>query len=361
LQELPHLESLNGLSALPNLEQIHFNQCPVLPSLEGVSATPSLTAMHVENCESIKDFTFLWHLPLLTKFNRRWNPGGIDLSKFGVFTNIEFLSGLKSAPAVDLNLQGSVDLRVFDQLESMKVVNLHVDTFQLDLSPLRHAEELQLYQIYDLDGDMQCDLSDEILNDAERWRHNWSYEWPNLRSLRVDKGLHDFSSMKAPSLDDVFLYGANIISFKRIGHARKIEIPIGNYPSLEGLENSPIENFSIHYNREEGDLPDLSLMPKLPHLKTLRIGSILTAVHQKQLTGCAQIERLEAGSYKGDLRFLKGWDSLAELDLRNSGMLEGIDAVEALPNLKRIRLRGSEMKRDTWPKSLQDVLDYMGT
>ena len=164
LQELPHLESLNGLSALPNLEQIHFNQCPVLPSLEGVSATSSLTAMHVENCESIKDFTFLRHLPLLTKFNRRWNPGGIDLSKFGVFTNIEFLSGLKSAPAVDLNLQGSVDLRVFDQLESMKVVNLHVDTFQLDLSPLRHAEELQLYQIYDLDGDMQRDLSDEILN-----------------------------------------------------------------------------------------------------------------------------------------------------------------------------------------------------
>jgi len=361
LQELPHLESLNGLSALPNLEQIHFNQCPVLPSLEGVSATPSLTAMHVENCESIKDFTFLRHLPHLTKFNRRWNPGGIELSKFGVFTNIEFLSGLKSAPAIDLNLQGSVDLSVFDHLESMKVVNLHVDTFKLDFSPLRHVEELQLYQIYDLDGDMQRDLSEEILNDAERWRHNWSYEWPNLLSLRVDRGLHDFSSMKAPSLDDVFLYGAKINSFKGIGHARKIEIPVGNYPSLDGLENSPIENFSIHYNREEGDLPDLSLMPKLPHLKTLRIGSILTAVHQKQLTGCAQIERLEAGSYKGDLGFLKGWDNLTELDLRNSGMLEGIDAVEVLPNLKRIRLRGSEMKRDTWPKALQDVLDYMGT
>ena len=42
-------------------------------------------------------------------------------------------------------------------------------------------------------------------------------------------------------------------------------------------------------------------------------------------------------------------------------MLEGIDAVEGLPNLKRIRLRGSEMKRDMWPKLLQDVLDYMGT
>jgi hypothetical protein len=42
-------------------------------------------------------------------------------------------------------------------------------------------------------------------------------------------------------------------------------------------------------------------------------------------------------------------------------MLEDIEAVESLPNLKRIRLRGSEMKRDLWPKSLQDVLDFMGT
>jgi len=361
LQELPHLESLNGLADLPNVQQIQFNQCPALSSLEGVSDIPSLTEMHVENCELITDFTFLRHLPLLTKFNRRWNPGGIELSKVGVFSNIDFLSGLKSAPAIDLNLQGLVDLSVFDQLESMKVVNLDVDTFQLNLSPFRHVEELQLNQIYDLDGDMQRDLSEEILNDAERWRHDWSYDWPNLRSLRVDKGVHDFSSLNAPSLDDVFLYGANIVSFKGVGHARKIEISVDSYPSLEGLEDSPIEYFSIHYNREEGHKPDLSLMPKIPNLKALRIGSMLTSVHQEQLTGCDQIERLETGSYKGSLGFLKGWESLTELDLRNSGMLEVIEAVESLPNLKRIRLRGSEMKRDLWPKSLQDVLDFMGT
>ena len=199
LQELPHLESLNGLSELPNLEQIHFNHCPALTSLEGVSATLSLNTIHVENCEAIKDFTFLRHLPHLTKFNRRWNPGGIELSKVGVFTNVDFLSGSKSAPAIAINLQGSVDLSVFAQLETMKIISLHVDTFRLDLSPLRHVEELQLYQIYDLDGDMQRDLSKEILNDAERWRHDWSYELPKLRSLRFDTGLHNFSSIKAPS------------------------------------------------------------------------------------------------------------------------------------------------------------------
>jgi hypothetical protein len=300
-------------------------------------------------------------LPLLTKFNRRWSGGGIDLSKFGVFTNIEFLSGLKSAPAINLNLQGSLDLSVFDQLPAAKKLNLNVDTFKLDFSPLRHVQEFQLNQIYDLDGDMQRDLSDDILDDSERWRHEWSYELPNLRSLQINNGMHDFSALNAPSLTDVFMYGANIVSFQGIGHALKIEISVDSYPSLEGLEDSPIENFNIHYNREEGHKPDISLMPKIPNLKSLRIGSILTFVHQQQLIGCGQIERLEASSYTGNLGFLKGWDSLIELDLRNSGALEGIDAVEALPNLKRIRLRGAEMKRDRWPKSLQGVLDFMGT
>ena len=157
------------------------------------------------------------------------------------------------------------------------------------------------------------------------------------------------------------MYGTRIVSFRGIGHARKIEISTDSYPSLEGLEDSPLENFSIFYNSESGNLPDLSLMPRLPHLKALRIGAMLTTAHQKQLIGCAQIECLEASSYRGTLGFLEGWNSLTELDLRNSGPLEGIEAVEALPNLKRIRLRGSEMKRDSWPKSLQDVLDYMGT
>lgn len=361
LKELPHLRSLNGLADLPNVQQLQFNQCPALSSLEGVSEIPSLNEMHVENCELITDFTFLRHLPLLTKFNRRWSGGGIDLSKFGVFTNIEFLSGLKSAPAIDLNLQGSLDLSVFDQLPAAKKLNLNVDTFKLDFSPLRHVQEFQLNQIYDLDGDMQRDLSDDILDDSERWRHEWSYELPNLRSLQINNGMHDFSALNAPSLTDVFMYGASIVSFQGIGHALKIEISVDSYPSLEGLEDSPIENFNIHYNREEGHKPDISLMPKIPNLKSLRIGSILTFVHQQQLIGCGQIERLEASSYTGNLGFLKGWDSLIELDLRNSGALEGIDAVEALPNLKRIRLRGAEMKRDRWPKSLQGVLDFMGT
>ena len=46
------------------------------------------------------------------------------------------------------------------------------------------------------------------------------------------------------------MYGTRIVSFRGIGHARKIEISTDSYPSLEGLEDSPLENFSIFYNSE---------------------------------------------------------------------------------------------------------------
>lgn len=364
LKNLLALDSLGGLEELPNLQKLQMTQCPVLASLEGISAVPTLTTMGIDDCPSILEFNFLQHLPNLTKFARRpmdWGPGGIDLAEFGVFTNIDFLSGVTSAPTIDLNLKGSVDLSVFDTLKLVTKVRLNVDTFSLDFTHLHHVEEFELSQIYDLDGDFKHDLSEEVLNDSERWCHTWSYDLPKLRVLQVGKGSHDFSSMNAPSLDKVFMYGKKITSFKGIGHAHKITISVDSYSSMEGLENSPIEEFDIYYNSVEGELPDLSLMPNLNHLKMLRIGPVLTDDHQKQLTNCSQIVRLEASSYKGDLRFLDGWDSLTELDLRNSGTLSGIEVVEALPNLKRIRLRGSEMKRNSWPKSLQAILDYMGT
>lgn len=364
LFELQDLASLDGLENLPNLQQMQVSHCPKLESLDCVSKVPTLTTMGVEDCPRVQDFEFLQYLPKLTKFNREpsdWGPRSIDLSTFGVLTNIDFLSGLTSASSIDINLSGPVDLRVFDTLELASRVHLNVDTFSLDFSHLQHVEIFNLSQIYDLDGDFKHDLSEEILNDSARWHHKWSYVLPKLRSLHVGRGSHDFSSMTAPALKEVFMYGDQIKSFKGIGHAHKIEISVYSYSSLEGLENSPIEEFKIYYNRVDGSLPDLTLMPRLTHLKTLRIGPVLTDAHQEQLTGCSKIVRLEASSYSGDLRFLNGWDRLTELDLRDSGTLEGIDTLETLPSLERIRLRGSEMKRKLWPKALQPFLDYIGT
>ena len=102
-------------------------------------------------------------------------------------------------------------------------------------------------------------------------------------------------------------------------------------------------------------------MHQLPKLKTLRIGSVLTARHANELVGCKQVQQLQTNSYSGSLAFLAGWESLTRLDLRNSGELTDLETLCGLPSLVEIRLRGSAMKRDTWPKALQDRLDFMSS
>ena len=90
-------------------------------------------------------------------------------------------------------------------------------------------------------------------------------------------------------------------------------------------------------------------------------GSALAARHAKELVGCKQVQQLQTNSYSGSLAFLAGWESLMRLDLRNSGELTDLDTLCGLPSLVEIRLRGSAMKRDTWPKALQGRLDFMSS
>jgi hypothetical protein len=145
-----------------------------------------------------------------------------------------------------------------------------------------------------------------------------------------------------------------------VGHASQIKFQIKYCDSLEGLEGSPIESLDLHYNeRDAKGLPSIQVLHQLPQLKTLRIGSALSDRHAKELVGCTQIQVLDTNSFAGSLAFLGGWDSLTRLDLRNCGELTDLETLCGLPSLVEIRLRGSAMKRDTWPKALQDRLDFM--
>jgi hypothetical protein len=144
-----------------------------------------------------------------------------------------------------------------------------------------------------------------------------------------------------------------------VGHASEISFQISECQSLDGLEESPIESLDIYYSaHERKSLPSVNLMRKLPSLKKLRIGSGLTDLHAKELTDCENIQRLETSSFTGSLAFLKGWTQLSFLDLQNSGELTSLETLCELPSLNEIRLRGSAMKRDRWPKALQDKLIF---
>jgi len=164
--------------------------------------------------------------------------------------------------------------------------------------------------------------------------------------------------LRAPRLNSFFTY-SRVPSLIGVGHASDIHFQMSSCGSLDGLEESPIESLDIYYSsHEHKSLPSVKILQNLPFLKKLRIGSGLTDLHAKELTGCKKIQILEAASFTGSLAFLKGWTQLSFLDLQNSGELTHLETLCDLPSLTEIRLRGSAMKRDRWPKALQDKLVF---
>jgi hypothetical protein len=89
----------------------------------------------------------------------------------------------------------------------------------------------------------------------------------------------------------------------------------------------------------------------------LKFNSDLKKAALKELPPCPQIRALEIPGYSGSLAFLSTWSALEELDLRNSGALNDLDALTGLKALKKIRIRGATVKKDSWPAALKDSLD----
>ena len=56
--------------------------------------------------------------------------------------------------------------------------------------------------------------------------------------------------------------------------------------------------------------------------------------------------------------FLKGWDALETLDLRDSEEILDREVLLGLPSLSQIRLKGAQMKRESWPAELQERMNY---
>ena len=93
-------------------------------------------------------------------------------------------------------------------------------------------------------------------------------------------------------------------------------------------------------------------------LRRLRLPRSLTSQRVEQLTACDTITNLDMNGFSGSLGFLAGWNALFALDLRDSGNLTGIEVLLTLPALQSVRLKGAQLKRDAWPKPLQDRMTY---
>jgi hypothetical protein len=361
LRDMPDLISLESLATMPSLaalKSLHLERCAALVSLKGLEGAKALTRCMASECEALCDFSAMAGMDSLQRFpGRTYGVDRIDLSAFQALKDIGFLSGLKAVTAIELKLTGRIDLLPLAGLPQLQSVKLELDTLDQDFSPLAGQRELSIFLI---DPETGYSKSPTAKNQPGQ-KYVWSGEFLQLEKLEVSGGEHDISQMQAPRLT-TFQSWSRMPTLHGVGHASQIKFLMAYCDSLDGLEGSPIESLDIHYNpRDTESLPSVQVLHQLPQLKFLGIGSALTDRHAKELVGCAQVQHLQTSSYSGSLAFLAGWDSLRRLDLRNSGELSDLETLCGLPSLVEIRLRGSAMKRDTWPKALQDRLDFMSS
>jgi hypothetical protein len=358
MRELTSLESLASMQSLATLKALNLERCAALVSLKGLEGAKALTRLTVSECDALCDFSAMVGMDSLQRFpGRFYGDDHIDLSAFQALKDIGFVNGLKAATAIKLKLAGRVDLLPLASLPQLQSVNLELDTLDQDFSPLAGQRELVIALIDAKTGYSKSPTA----KTPPGQKYVWSGEFHQLEKLEVNGGEHDISQMQAPRLT-AFQSWSRMPTLHGVGHASKINFLLPYCDSLDGLEGSPIESLDIHYNpRDTESLPSVQVLHQLPQLKFLGIGSALTDRHAKELVGCAQVQHLQTSSYSGSLAFLAGWESLTRLDLRNSGELTDLETLCSLPSLVEIRLRGSAMKRDTWPKALQDRLDFMSS
>jgi hypothetical protein len=355
MKDLTSFETLASMKSLTLLQSLTVKQCPALVSLQGLESAAHLNRLVVEGSDLLGDFSAMNGMRSLQGFPGRYHRVEVlDFSNFKSLCDIQFAAGLESAKSLQFKLTGRVDLSPLAGLKNLISIKLELDTLEQDFSPLSNLRELDITLI---DPKTGYTLS-PTKKPKPAHQYRWSGEFPQLEKLEVSGGLHDMSQLLAPRLNS-FESSSRMPSLRGVGHASNIRFQMSECESLDGLEESPIESLDIYYSAHDfKSVPSVKILQKLPRLNKLRIGSGLTDLHVKELTGCANIQRLETANFTGSLAFLKGWTQLTFLDLQNSGELSSMETLCDLPSLTEIRLRGSAMKRETWPKALQDRLVF---
>lgn len=356
--ELTSLETLALMSTLPTLQTLQIERCPALSSLKGLEGAVQLRRLVVDGADQLIDFSAMAGLRSLQAFPARYfRSEEIDFSGFAALTNIQFAAGLRAATALKFHLTGQVDLSPLERLPHLASVALDLDTLQQDFAPLSQLKALDIQLI-----DPKTGYTQGVQGKVQpEHRHNWRGEYPLLERLEVSGGEHDLTQLRAPALQS-FKSDSRLASLRGVGHAGTLEFRLDACESLDGLAGSPVKTLDFYYSVRKGTkLPSLAVIHEVPELKSLRIGPSLTEAHLHDLSACAQVQRLQANHYSGSLAFLAGWMQLAEIDLRDSGELTDLGTLCSLPSLTRVRLRGAAIKRESWPKALQDRLDFRST
>jgi hypothetical protein len=345
---------LDCLSGLKSIMTLKLSGCHALTSLMGVQGSVHLKGLSLSDCPSLADLSVLSGMPELSvspvySYN---NPLRLD-SGVGI-SDLRFVTGLKAVNNLELRLSSSADTTPFLECPWITDVKLTLESWKIDLSSFRHCKSL----------DIRC--RDEGGN------HSWNYNLPFLTNLDVMGGHHQFDDLQVPQIEAVDLTTVSVSSLKGLSSCRSVRASQSTLTTLDGLGpvnelrlwDCTIENFSgvetaaiTILDLTNGTYSGLAQIGHIASLQTLKFNSDIKKAALMELPPCPQIRALEIPGYTGSLAFLATWTALEELDLRNSGKLMDLEALTGLTALKKIRIRGATIKKESWPAALKDSLD----
>ena len=346
---------LECFSGLKNIMTLKLSGCHALTSLQGLQGCGQLKGLSLSDCPSLTDLSVLSGMselsvsPAVYSYNHSLRlDSGVGIS------DLRFVTGLKAVQDLELRLNSSADTTPFLECPWITDVKLSLESWNIDLSSFRHCSSL----------DIRC--SDES------GTHQWAYDLPLLTNLDVMGGHHQFDELQAPKIEDVGLSMVSVSTLKGLSGCRSFHAGGSTLASLNGLGpvrelrlwDCAIENFNgvesafiTVLDLTHGKCAGLAQIGHIATLQTLKFNSELKSAALLELPACPQIRALEIPGYTGSLAFLSTWTSLEELDLRHSGKLTDLDALAGLTALKKIRIRGAVIKKDSWPAALKDSLD----
>lgn len=357
--------SLLAVDGLKELRELSITDAPNLTSLQGLEAAKELSKISLSNCQKLKDLSALAGKNSLSK------QGHLDFSTVAPIENLDFMETLGPLESLEILVTPSVDLGLLREKQTIAKLTLHCLGGLPELSSLVHVKELEYYQ---------AEHYQATTGSKSRWPHGgasnadespselltWHVELPQLESLTLNGGMHDFSSLLAPNLRTLVCWGIRTHGATILPHLRGLAQVTDftfystRIASLDGLQGSQVTELNL--GSLEGTIEDLTALRDMPALRTLTLPrgqNVLTLDALQKISGCSQIEHLSLPNYVGSLDFLTGWDGLRILDLQNSGMLIDLEVLIALPLLETVLLRGAQLKRDSWPEALQSKLEYV--
>ena len=329
-------KDLQLLKGMAKLSALSISEAPNLESLAGIEDAVELSKFAFSSCPKLKNFDLLVSK---SKLKEDYQGYRLSISPEDGLKDLNFLKGLKSAKRIRLQLAKGADTAPMLQTPWITEVDLRVLSWDLNLSGLINCSNLTVMNTIDEPQ-------------PKKISHTWRYDFPQLEMLDIRGGFHDLSKLNATRLETLYLYDLKLLSLKGIGQPSELRLGSCDIEDMAGIEAAKLTSLDLTNGLYRGLAP----LKKIKSLQKLLLNTDSSLAGCSEISGCSQIIELGIIGFSGSLRFLSGWTSLQDLDLRESGELTDVETLMGLKSLKTVRIRGAKLKKEAWPAELRDIL-----